>query len=1206
MDDANGMPGCIVYLKQVELENFKSFGGKLTVPFMEGYTAVTGPNGSGKSNITDAILFVLGPKSSKAVRAGKLTDLIFDGGKSKNKAGFTKVSLVFDNTDRLMPWDDDVVKLTRFVKLSENGADYSSYFYVNDRKSSMTEFDSLLTKARISADGYHLVQQGDVTRIVQMGAIERRRILDGISGIASFDADIDKAKGERTEATSNLERITIITDELSSSLKSLEREKADAERYISAKNDLDIANMQLSVRRLQIEEAKSASLAGSLSKTDAEIKKCAEDRAGMEAEILETEQGILDTEAEIESKIGSGYTEIKTRINDAKVDLATKRNEKENAEADIEEKTGFKESYEENIADNSQKISELEESIRSSSDDLKDLESKKAEAEAEEKDISKKISEAGGEHRQLQQDLEKMEAEADRLSEELRAASSALGKAESENEEAINAFNSQSERAGTIDFEIKDAKWDLSQMQAESGPDLGDIQDKITAVKNKEKELEKQEQELEAAYRKREAEYNAIQIEKKASERANRGSMAVEAVLSLRNKGAMKGIHGSVQELASVDKEFETALSVAAGGKMQAVVVDDDQVAADAIEYLKKERLGRVTFLPITKMMPGKPRAKALMSRNDAEGFAIDLIKFDKKYYNVFWYVLSDTLVVKDMATARRIMGGIRIVTLQGELIEASGAMVGGTVSQQNMLKFGAASEDKLAEAGDRLRMAKDALDSVRMELRTARDEYRRLGDELRMASSSGREAMEKIAEAKGRISQLEKTKSEISSTIKACKERVEKAAASLEKAQAAHAQTEAAFESANEKKGKIKARIAEIAPADLQNRMQTVRDAIFDIGKKISDTTLDIDRMRTEVQGLGKQNESYGVQLKSALKAIREDSETIERTTKEIDRIKLDLEALRRIEAEMESGIGDLRKKKESLSERKRKLETDVREKSKEIETKTSIRESYKAQLIQAEANIAEYKAAVDAITVPIPEPIPSEEELRRRIRGYEKAIADLGNVNLLSIEDYEIKKKRYDGLMSETAALNARIGELNSLMDDLSAKKKGLFMKSYDAVNENFKAIYSQLSGGGEAFMGLDDEDDPFSGGLMINAKPKNGKLLRLEALSGGEKSLTALSFIFAIQEYQPSPFYVLDEVDMFLDSVNAEMVAKRVRESSAKAQFIQVSLRKVTLALADHLIGVTRPPSGISRVIMQPDLAEVSGYEEEALRRQKEAKE
>ena len=319
-----------------------------------------------------------------------------------------------------------------------------------------------------------------------------------------------------------------------------------------------------------------------------------------------------------------------------------------------------------------------------------------------------------------------------------------------------------------------------------------------------------------------------------------------------------------------------------------------------------------------------------------------------------------------------------------------------------------------------------------------------------------------------------------------------------------------------------------------------------------------------------------------------------------------IDLEALRRIESDMESGIEDLRKRKEGLNDRKGQLEASVRDMSKELESKTALRESYRAQAIQCEQGLAELRMAVDAISIPVPEPVPSEEELRRKIKACERTISDLGNVNLRSIEEYEAKKSRYDSLMQDTAELNRRIDELNSLMEDLMSKKKGLFMKSYDAVNENFKAIYAELSGGGEAFMGLDNEDDPFAGGLMINAKPRNGKLLRLEALSGGEKSLTALSFIFAIQEHQPSPFYVLDEVDMFLDSVNAEMVAKRVRESSAKAQFIQVSLRKVTLALADHLIGVTRPPTGISKVIMQPDIAEVSKYEEEAMKKQKESRE
>ncbi len=1195
-----------MYLKQVELENFKSFGGKLTVPFMEGYTAVTGPNGSGKSNITDAILFVLGPKSSKAVRAGKLTDLIFDGGKSKNKASYTKVSLVFDNTDRLMPWDDDVVRLTRYVKLSDNGVDYSSYFYVNDRKSSMTEFDSLLLKARISADGYNLVQQGDVTRIVQMGAIERRRILDGISGIASFDADIDKAKNERQEATTNLERISIITDSLSHDLVKLEKERADAQSYLAAKSDLETANAQLSVRRLQIEESKYQSLNENLEKVNSEIQEMRDRRASKENEIVEAAGRIEGVEAEIAKKIGPEYKDIKNKITDATIEMTTQRHSKERAEDSLEEAEGSKAFYEENIAANDEEIASLEAAIAENSQSLADLERDKSNATAEEADISKKISETGGEHKQLQERLEQVEEESKARSQTLRAASSAYATAEKEETDASTALSVQADRVSSLDFEIKDARWSLTQLQETAGPDLDEMQNKMTAIRTRESELERQVKELEAAYRKRESEYNSIQIEKRASEKANRGSMAVEAIIGLRNKGLMNGIHGTVQELASVDKEYETALAVAAGGKMQAVVVDNDQVAADAISYLKKERLGRVTFLPLTKMMGGKPRAKATMSLKDSIGFAIDLIDFDKKYYNVFWYVLSDTLVVKDMDTARRIMGGIRLVTVQGEVIEASGAMVGGTLSQQNILKFGAASEDKLTEAGERMRKAKDVLDAANAELAGVRDEYRKLGAEVAAASTSGKAVSDKIAETKGSISQLEKSKSEAVKSQRECNERLQAATEALAKARGAFDKAQADMDAIEEEKTAIKARISEIAPVELQTRIQIVRDRIFELSEKISKLSLSISTDRTEIEGLKKQNISYGEQLKSVLATIEAERVTIKEADEAVARIMIDLEAYKRIEAEMESGIEDLRKQKEALVQQKNDLEIDVRDLARELENKTAVRENYKAQVMQSGQNLADLRLAVDAISVPVPEPVPSEEEIRRRIKACERTISDLGNVNLLAIEDYDVKKRNYDGLMAETNELNSRIEELNRLMDDLIAKKKGLFMKSYDAVNENFKAIYNELSGGGEAFMGLDNEDDPFAGGLMINAKPRNGKLLRLEALSGGEKSLTALSFIFAIQEYQPSPFYVLDEVDMFLDSVNAEMVAKRVRESSAKAQFIQVSLRKVTLTLADHLIGVTRPPTGISKVIMQPDIAEVSKYEEEAMKKQKESQE
>ena len=1186
------------------MENFKSFGGKLVVPLMEGYTAVTGPNGSGKSNITDAILFVLGPKSSKAVRAGKLTDLIFDGGKSKGKAPFTKVSLVFDNTDRIMPWDDDTVRLTRFVKLSDNGTDYSSYFYVNDRKSTMSEFDSLLTKARISADGYNMVQQGDVTRIVQMGGIERRRIIDAISGIASFDADIEKARGERAEAETNLDRIGIIVEELSHQVDRLARDREDARAYLDAQARLEMAKAQYTHRRLQIEQSKYRSVSDQIEKLEGRIDSDRAAKAELEVQRSAKEQEISAKEEEIASKIGPEYRELKEKIEAAKVDLATKKDRKEAAEMDLEEQSGFRTNFEDSIARNNAMVVTLRQN-------REDLVSKQAEDESrmeaarrEESEISEAIADTGGEQKELQKELERVEADFDACSAELRSTQGRLAKAEAASEEAHTAFANLDDRLQTIDFEIKDAKWSIEQLKAEAGPSTEDFGNRILEAKRRESELEKQESELDAAYRRIDAEYNSLQAEKKVSERMNRGSAAVEAILALRNRGEMKGIHGTIQELATVDKGFETALSVAAGGKMQAVVVDNDQVAADAISYLKKEKLGRVTFLPLTKMMGGKPRAKAIMSVKDSEGYAIDLIDFDQKYYNAFWYVLGDTLVVRDMDTARRIMGGIRIVTMGGELIEASGAMVGGNISQQSMLKFGAASEDKLAETGERLRKAADALEDVRRKLREVRDEIRGIDDEMRKVSSGAMEQREQMAQLKGRVTELEKTRSSASAEMKAVRQRVSDADAELESARTAFGDVSERLSALTETRTGIKNRMAEIAPVDLQNRIQAVRDRIYKLKEEISDNKLQIGGIDTEIAGYGKQNESLQMQLDSVIRAIEDDQRTIEENTALMQRARIDLDALRSIEAEMEGGIEDLRNQKDALVAEKYRLDSEIREKSKDIENTAATLESFKAQSIQLEASVAQLKSEVDAIEIEVELPIPSEEEIRRTIRAQESAIAKLGNVNLRSIEEYDEKKARLDGLNAEVESLNRHIKELDDLMSSLTSKKKGLFMQSYNAVNENFKSIYAQLSGGGEAYMGLENEDDPFIGGLMINAKPRNGKMLRLEALSGGEKSLTALSFIFAIQEHQPSPFYVLDEVDMFLDSINAEMVARRVKESSAKAQFIQVSLRKVTLALADHLIGVTRPPSGISRVIMQPDLAEVSRYEEEALKRQKEA--
>ena len=288
-----------MFLKQIEVENFKSFGKKMTIPMMNGFTAVTGPNGSGKSNISDAILFVLGPRSSKALRAERLTDLIFNGGNSKQPATFTKVSLVFDNTDRMIPVDSDIVKLTRLVKLSESGEGYNSYFYVNERKSSLAEFDYLLSSARISAEGYNLVQQGDITRIVAMSTLDRRRILDDISGISKFDEEISRADVEKKATDENIDRITIIMAELDKQLKQLETEKAAAIKFIETRQQLTQAKSSMAYKKKDLAESEITAAKNQVESYGREIEALRQRKVDLSKLIIDQDAAIAKHEAEV-------------------------------------------------------------------------------------------------------------------------------------------------------------------------------------------------------------------------------------------------------------------------------------------------------------------------------------------------------------------------------------------------------------------------------------------------------------------------------------------------------------------------------------------------------------------------------------------------------------------------------------------------------------------------------------------------------------------------------------------------------------------------------------------------------------------------------------------------------------------------------------------------------------------------------------------
>ncbi|MCL2143506.1 MAG: chromosome segregation protein SMC, partial [Methanomassiliicoccaceae archaeon] len=901
-------------------------------------------------------------------------------------------------------------------------------------------------------------------------------------------------------------------------------------------------------------------------------------------------------EKEIEDKAGPEYKEIKNKIEAAKIEKAKADDRIERFLEDISEQN-------DNIAANKEQLTETEKELQtcvgSMADTQESMSVKKDMLEKANKalnDLRKSISSAGGEINVLQEKLQETELKIDAKGADVQKAEVDHAKAESAKTTAEMNVASFEEQLQQADFEIKDAEWNLKEFKEKSGAvDVQVYTSKIMAAKKKESELEKQETEINAAISRLSGEYETLKAEKKVSASYGEGDAAISAILELRDKGTLKGIHGTVMELATVDKEYETALSVASGGKMKAVIVDDDQVADDAISFLKKNKLGRVTFLPLSQMREGKPRARAIMIEKDVIGYAIDLIKFNEKYRAAFWYVVGDTMVVDTLGDARRLMGGVRLVTKAGELIDPAGAMTGGTLSQRTF-KFGPAAESKMDSVGTELRAATTSLEALRQSLRDVRNEIRSYDDELRNVSTQSADVQGKIGRYDAQLAVLREKRKKAADDLSAEKGKLAEVLKELENASEEQRKAADQLESLRNQRTEIREKMVLIAPADLQDKIQTTQDNVFAAQTEMNDLAAEYASLEAERDGIENRKKTLLKEIKAAEDKIASKLSEKAAAEETINRLNIDLEGLRRIEEEFESKIADLRDARDKVLEDKISAESDRDNTSDKISSKTGVVAGFEAKIQISDDIVRQLKEEVSQLSIQVTLPVPSEEELKRVIKSCENVMSKIGTVNLRAIDDYDEKKERHTRLSDDVGKMNVRIKELTTLMESINKEKKGLFMGVYEGVNTNFKEIYAELSNGGEAFMRLENEEAPFEGGLLINAKPKNGKLLRLEALSGGEKSLTALAFIFAIQELQPSPLYVLDEVDMFLDSVNAEMVAKRIKKSSAKAQFVQVSLRKVTLALADHLIGVTRQPTGISKIIFQPDLAEVSKYESE----------
>ncbi|PKK85686.1 MAG: chromosome segregation protein SMC [Thermoplasmata archaeon HGW-Thermoplasmata-1] len=1190
--------GCKLYLKEVRMENFKSFGHKLTVPFLPGFTAITGPNGSGKSNIGDAVLFVLGPRSPKAIRAGRLTDLIFNGGKSKKAATYCKVSLVFDNTDRVMPVDADEVSLMRFVKKAprpDNPDNYYSYFYINGRAASLFEFVNLLNHARISADGYNIVKQGDVSQIIGMGSVERRRIVDTISGITDFDKDIEKAEGERAETESNLERIDIILDEVNKNIRQLKRDRDGALRYKELSEQLYRTKAALAHKKKAAVEAEIREVANQVShytsergKLEEEVEKLKEARreAGIELQKLEDRMTELggDEAHELRGKIDGIRTEetrISEKITFFKSEIGDLRGERQQAESDIKRVRKELSEIRQRMADLTMTSGELQKQTLKKDAELSSIKNTIASSDDSAMELSRELAKMKQDYEQKQAELHDLKLKRDRISE--RAAN--LEKAVAESEELKK----------TCEFELKDVEWEIGEISntlKHSTKSRTALEGEIFRKKKMEAELTAQLNDLENAVRSLQRDYARLNAEKDAVESIQRGyNQAVEGLLLARDQGKIRGIYGTIAELGKVEEKFSVAMEVAAGGRMQSLVVEDDRVAAECINYLKDRNLGRATFLPLNKMVQGRPRGKSLMVVEDdaSLGFAVDIVGYDPKYEAAFWYVYGDTIVLDTLTSARRLMGGVRMVTLGGELIEASGAMVGGSMKKSSV-SFGGVDRSQIDTVSEKLRTALAHLDSVTAELTQLRGEMAEVQRQLGAVGQN--------VEPQTRISALEVKKTEYTNKLDSVKRELEEKREAFSAVGKELGSTHGGIDADEAALSKLNALLQErgqlLIKGAKKELVQKVRELEAEMGT-LKDKLLG---ERGELDVLGKKAELVEARenelvclLEDCNRRTAKHSDEIQRLEKTQADFKNQLETLIKVESQRSDKIRGVSDKRDQVYKKKVNLETSIDGKIAKMDSYVDLAIRAKQKLPTLEETLGEYMLEIKSYKIEVNlDEFPDTDAMKKDLRLIEESMRAIEPVNMRALEEYDVQVGRKKELDDQVKHLTEQRENLIKVVDEIVKRKTGRFYEVFNSINENFKDVYTKLTFGGEAELALDNAENPFEGGLTIKARPPGKKVLRLDALSGGEKSIASLAFVFSIQRYDPAPFYYFDEVDMNLDGVNAELVASMIKKYSGHAQFIMVSLRKISLKAADHVYGVTMQIGGLSEMIGNVDIRTV----------------
>jgi chromosome segregation protein len=1208
----------LVHINQVELNQFKSFGGSMAIPLEPGFTVVTGPNGSGKSNILDGVLFCLGLATSRGMRAERLPDLINSAMQREGRASETSVTVHFDLGDWTPDEAEDGLEapsegpwikkgqrqwsVSRRLRVAPGGT-YSSSFSADGVPCTVQQLQTQLRRLRIDPDGSNVVMQGDVTRIVSMGARDRRGIIDELAGVALFDSRIDQTRSKLDEVQERQERCRIVQQELLINRQKLERDCARARSYQEIRLQLQAGRAQEQV--LEFEEARAALEALELRRQALGLREEEERQS-----IVAAEQGVAQAAALLEGL----QAEVKALGEDQ---LLAVQAELAGLEAGARERERQAERHREEASALQRRREELgrrqgelrqERQILDGSGGAGDGELEEAERQCRQAEAAVELSrrrlgevadrsgswieERKRRDQQRQELLEKLtplDSENSQLLERLRQAAQRRRELEAESLQEAGGSTEALQRLDGLRQEERGLLQTLASRQ-------GELQEQAEALALQQRTRSRLEQEqtgLEREIARHDSRRETLQ--------ESRGTGALRLLL----ESGLEGIHGPVAQLGEVEERHRVALEVAAGARLGQVVVDDDRIAARAIELLKSRRAGRLTFLPLNRIRGGGGSASggAALQRGAGPGGgqgggsgglvgrAVDLIRHEPVYGEVFRYVFGDTLVFDSLNNARRDLGRCRAVTLEGELLEKSGAMTGGSLQQRTgQLGFGSAQEgdeaeplrQRLLHLGEALLACRRQESQLAEALEASRPALLSCQQRLAAVEAERRAAERQLSPLQQRQGQLQARLEQLQQATGADQRRQQHLEAAIPPLRAALATLEAAEAAAGagDDSSRWQGLQADLAAADLNlSEARRQRDGLE---TQRRERALATQRLASQLEALTAE-EGRLVEAVQALVAERQ--EWKERQQVEQQR-RSELEAR---QSDLAARFGERRRERDGAEARLAAARQGLQQHQWDLqrlgEERQSLSEEQRSQGLRLEQ-------LGQALPDPPPEVSGAVREagiavLRSQLTTLQQRLEALEPVNMLALEELEQLETRLAELEERLEVLSKEREELLLRIETVATLRQEAFLEAFHAVDGHFRTIFAGLSEG-EGHLQLENPEQPLEGGLTLVAHPKGKAVRRLAAMSGGEKSLTALSFLFALQRFRPSPFYALDEVDSFLDGVNVERLAGLIAAQADAAQFLVVSHRRPMIAASTRTIGVTQARGTHTQVVGLPPAA------------------